>query len=1254
MANQWTKEQKQAIEASRANILVSASAGSGKTAVLVERIIHEVIDEHVDIDRILAVTFTQASAKELKERLVEAIEVKLIEENISSTERFFLKRQLMLLHRASITTIDSFCLELVRKNFQILEIDPNISVCESTQAVILKNKAMTKVLEAKYTEVTQESNLSVGLYAMLELFAGKEEEFIEFLLRMYQYIQSFEYPRVWLEEKLKKYDVSADEVSDLCQTEFGFEIYQEVIENFSLWIKKIEQFRENIATHEEFKKQVLLMDEELQMLKVCAYTSNDCDGKNSWEKLYQNMQCISFKNKPSYRGENKELNEEIKSFIDEYRTQIKEYMQIVYADTKTILKDNQGAYAYIKYTKDLLDTFDEYYQKEKQKANVIDFFDIEHLALKLLVTKGEDNKNHPTELAISLQDKYFEVYTDEYQDTSFIQEAILEAVSGSKNRFMVGDIKQSIYKFRQAMPEIFNEKYNTYNIFDETEQEKSNRVVSGEKKEKIILAQNFRSRRQVLESINYIFKRIMSKEVGDCEYSNLEVLKVGATWLKECEGVDYTTEVNIIDLQKERKVNILQEENNAETVDNVLDEMKSLEVESLFIARKIKSLLQNFKVLDKKTNQHRRVEYKDIVILLRNMKSKGNVVEETLKNEGIPAYCDYSVNLFDGDELRLMESFLKVIDNPYQDIHMVAIMYSIIGNFDLNEIAKIRLQDKKAPIYRALQLMQKALEEKEELTQQENIIKRKIDYFISLLEQLKQDAKIYSISELCIRIYQETNLYEQFAMTENSEMKKANLDVLIDFAKNFEKGSNKTLSSFILYLDTLKSSKEDTATEAKILGENENVVRIMTIHKSKGLEFPVVILADTAREYSKREYSKPILLHHHLGVGINIVKTDDMISYPSLIKQAIKYQSIRENRSEELRMLYVALTRAKEKLIIFATVNQLEKVDKHMTLLYDGNTLDKSVVAGNTSFFKNIYMTLKMYQEEKNEGLFHLEVIPAKESLIEEKEESTGKEVSNINYQEIVNVMKKDKNIKEKNLIEKKEKLKQFLEETYPYLIETQSQNRISVSALKQEENDKIAYALIKEEAEPIKTNNKELRLPNCLIENKDSYTPVRKGSLVHFILEYLDFKLLNTKEQVEEYLQKMVAEGVIEKEDCKYINSNKIEKLLHSKIGKELKEAIEIHREEEFLIKDINISHSMIQGVIDLYYISKNKEIILVDFKTDRMLDKQYYLKHYQKQLMIYRTAIEKLLNVTVSHTYIYSFALDQEIEVPRGDVNE
>lgn len=1186
----WTKEQEMAINKKDSNILVSASAGSGKTAVLVERVISTCIEQKVDIDKLLVVTFTKASASELKEKLYNAIYSKLKDNPADK----FIKRQLSLISRSNITTMHSFCLDLVRSNFYILDIDPNFKICDESQEKLLKNKAVQKVIEKLYQEYNEKLNTDdINLYDVLELFSQKEDLFMEELLKIYNFSQSFPYPMQFLKESIDVYNISNLD-SDLSDFEFGKNQIDECLGDLNILKKRCEKFIEKLQYDDDFLSYIDVLKNDINFLDSIILNNNI-----SWDFLYDklNPDCIS--NNPRYKGTNLLLKDEVMYFRNKVlKDSIKKMSQNICKKSRDVLLENKRAYGYLQYIFEAVKRIDENYLKLKKSKNLLDFSDIEHFALNLLVER-KDEKVNKTDIAKQFEQDFYEVYTDEYQDTSYVQEAILNSISKDNNRFMVGDIKQSIYKFRQAIPDIFNQKYIAYPILENLE--------SDGKNYKIILDKNFRSRKTVLDSINYIFEKIMSMKNGDCEYSNIETLKNGNKDFVDMDLQDYKTEINIINLNKSNKT--------SSEVDEFLEDNKSFEIEAIQIANTIDKLKEDFKVYDTKKKEFRNIKYKDIVILLRSAKEKSLILEKVLKERKIPVFCDTTSSLLESDEVKFVLSFLRLLDNPLQDIYLASVMYSIIGNFTLDELISIRNENKNVNLFYNVLSKKSSLESKESLSREDEVILSKINEFLELLNKFNDYKNILNVSQLITRIYKETNLYYEFSMEENSNIRKANLDMLVDFAIKFEQNEAKNLASYIDYIDNMRS-KDDSTNSAKIIGENEDVVRVMTIHKSKGLEFPVVILADTSKSYNFKDKSSTILLHHKLGVGIDIVDKEYKISYPSVIKKAISSAIDMETRSEELRLLYVAMTRAKEKLIIFSTVKDYSKFKEKELVFYEKDKIDPYLISKNNSYFENIHMCLG--QDSAN--LFCVNIINAADVL----KSSCAMENTNI-YEKLESINLDDIDLSD---------VQKTLNYEYPYKEYTESEKRISVTSLKKEKN------LVAN----ISNNISEKYSIDEVINKK--ITPEKRGTLTHFVLEQLDYNIKSSLE-LENYINQLVDKNIISNEDVKNINKDSIIEYLNSELAEKIRKSTYVRKEEEFILKDEKISLSQIQGIIDLYFINENSNIELVDFKTDRLNKDEEFIENYKVQLDTYAYALEKITGKKVEQKHIYSLYLNKDIKL-------
>lgn len=1115
----WTKEQELAINMQNGNILVSASAGSGKTAVLVERIIKKVISQNIDIDKLLVVTFTNAAASELKERLLKAIYKELDKD----PKNKFLRRQLSNINIASITTIHSFCLDLIKKYFYILNVDPNVTICDDTMSNILKNKAMDLVIESEHGNIDINTNVNEKLYKVLELFMGNEESFVESLFKIYSYIQSFPYPFVWLESQIEKYNIKQGDI-DLYNLDFGNSICTSTILELNILKERINEYILKLNKNVDLDKYVQTLENDLEQIeRITSY------GINSWDKLYEALNLVNFSRIPAIKGIDDEIKEEFKKFRNNIiKDNISKIKTNIYATSEEIIKELVSCYEYLKYIYDILLKFDKTYMDLKLEKSYIDFNDIEHLALNLLVNlkklENGTNEFELTDVATLLQSKFVEVYTDEYQDTSFIQETILEAVSASKNRFMVGDIKQSIYKFRQAMPEIFNSKYEKYSLLDEKVSNEINNFDLQDDSYKIILAKNFRSRKNVIDSINYFFKKLMSKHLGDCEYEENEELTFGSNKFLEGIEADYKTEINIVETNKE-----FSDEDVTQEAKEYINELKSFELEAIYIAKRIKKLIEVEKLPVYNSNgSFTNATYKDIVILLRSGKNKGIILENILKQYNIPTFSDSNSNLFDSDEVKSVISFLQVLDNPYQDIPLVSIMYSVIGKFSLDELNLIREFKKNDYLYNAYIIAYNTLNEKDKdsLTTQELALLEKLTQFEELINKFRLYSKVYSVTDLLLKLYKETDIYLQYALESNYDERRANLDMLIQIAKKYLATGQTSLYSYINYVDKLKSKVTTDSSAAKLIGENENVVRIMTIHKSKGLEFPIVILCDSASKYNKMDINSKLLLHHNLGVGINYVNLDFNITYPTALKNAISYTIQKEMKSEELRMFYVALTRAKEKLILFGNVKDYNKLIENQFVIYNSNKIDPIIVEKNNSYMECIASCIKDdLDNEKFNNLFNINVHKVLDdteniySNVNNKSKRLTLPIDQIAKSITITEDMKPQIVNYQNAIEEN------LNKKYKYIEDTITKTRVSVTeiaksneeVLVNKSNENLANA-----SSSFNINN--INLPNCLKNSEDiKYSAAQRGTLMHWILERLEFSKINSIKDIEEYILEYV-----------------------------------------------------------------------------------------------------------------------------------
>ena len=734
----WTKEQKQAIYEKGSNILVAAAAGSGKTAVLVERIINKIINEKIDIDKLLVVTFTNAAASEMRERVLDAIYKKLEEE----PENENLQRQVTLLNKASICTIDSFCLEIVRNNFYELEnLSPNFRIADTTQIELLKQEIIEELFLEKYEKEDKDFLKLINTYTSYKDDAPLKD----LILKIYTYIQSNPFPQKWLEEKIEMFNLNNKLDQDFIKTPWGKilleEVQEELIDDISL-LKEVQKKLSYNSDLDAFEKVILNDIDKLEFLSK---------NLNNWDNAYEISKNLNFVTWPRKKID-LNIKDESKDIRDDVKKKLKKVLdKILICNSKEANEDINNMYEILLKLKDIILEFEKRFSKAKMEKNIVDFNDIEHFALKILINSQDGKTIEETKVAKMYKQKYEEIAIDEYQDSNLVQEYILNSVSNKNNIFMVGDVKQSIYKFRQAMPELFLDKYNKYKtIEDKTKNDNL----------KIQLFKNFRSKQNILDFTNIIFENIMSDNLGDIDYNKEEYLNLGASYEKINQ--DAKTKINIINIEeneeskdelnqdldiKEDMPKDIEKEIESEIED---ERIEDIELEARFVANKIKKLIDSkYQVWDKKQNKYRDIKYKDIVILLRSTAKLAPIYEQEILNLKLPVFSDSSQEYLESTEIQTIMNLLKIIDNPMQDIPLVATLRSNIGKFTDDELIKIRLASKEDNFYICMQ--------KAKVSADDNL-RKKIENFLENLDKWRKEQEYLALDELIWKIYVDTRI----------------------------------------------------------------------------------------------------------------------------------------------------------------------------------------------------------------------------------------------------------------------------------------------------------------------------------------------------------------------------------------------------------------------------------------------------------------------------------------------------------------
>lgn len=1220
----WTEEQMKVIFLRDRNILVSAAAGSGKTAVLVERIISMISDRQhpVDIDRLLIVTFTNAAAAEMKERIGLAIEKKLLEH----PEDEHLQKQGALLESAHIMTIHSFCTRVIRNHFNRLDIDPSFRIGEETELNLIRYDLLAEMMEEEYTKGSPEFLDFVEAYAR-----GKGDQGIEELvLKVYQFSQSYPWPEEWLDQCLEILKIqdketfekgefaaacvetvagtaraligTVDRAVGLCRIPGGPWAYEAALESDREQLELLS----SIQSYEE--AHLLLKD--VKSMRLSAKRMPDVD---------------------------KEIQEQVKKYRKDIKDRMDELKHLMSDSIEAVMEDMAGLLPYMNTLVFLVRKFSRMYQEEKNSKSLVDYNDLEHFALEVLVTK-EDGRMRPTIAADEYSEMFEEVLCDEYQDSNMVQETLLTAVTrerfGRPNMFCVGDIKQSIYRFRLADPEIFLNKYHRFTLSESLNQ-------------RIDLHKNFRSRGHILVGINEIFRRIMDEPVGGIDYDTDAYLYEGAVYQESAGNISNNTEVLL--------VNTAQDANpDSEDTDR--------EIEAKAIAQRILELtdpVYGLDVWDGKTESYRKAVLGDIVILLRTVKGWAQPFVKILASLGISAYAQANTGFFETIEIQTVVSILHIIDNPMQDIPLAAVLKSPVGGMTSEELAVVRCYGRRKSLFEAAQNLLSG-EWKPKLCDEAafEVISRKLEHFMELLAGFRKAVPFMSMHHLLYKIYEETGYYDYASVMPAGEQRQGNLDLLVEKALDYEGTSYKGLFNFIRYVEKLKTHDEDFG-EAPVGPGKESRVCIMSIHKSKGLEYPVVFLAGMGKIFNFQEFRSSFVLHQKLGFGSDLVNLQQRTKKGTLLKNVLARKLKLESLGEELRILYVAMTRAKEKLILTGGVKKPE--DAFVKWKEAAGGCQKKLPYYMLERAKNYLdwvMPAIISQGwcGEQEKLFEVRVTDGRSLFMER----LGRELSDAGKLERL----KNFGIECQDRIS--EQITNCFQWVYPHEYETRLHSKMTVTELKklgQKEEDSQSEDLIRdmtmEEIRPRFMDQKKAYEGKTFSEKVN--LAKERGTAIHKILELWPFKPVETVEEVQSVLDDLTRSGRIPADLFVYVDREMIFRFAKSDLGLRMSKAAgrgELYKEQQFVMgvpaSTINEHTSsnelvLVQGVIDVYFI-EDGEVVLADYKTDRVgpQGQDILIRRYKKQLEYYEKAVSQLTGRKVKERIIYSLDLECAISLP------
>ena len=1174
MSREWTDAQRKAINSRNGSVLVSAAAGSGKTAVLVERVIQRIIDRNkpTNVENILVVTFTKAAAGEMLERISRSLD-DLIRENPTDT---FLKRQKMFLPSANICTIDSFCNKVVKDNCQLLDVSPDFTMLDQNELNLLENDIVNEILEDVYSENTPESN------ALLELFSNGRNDMnlINSIFKIYKFSVSSANPERWIEDHFAYYfeDVPVE------QTIWGKYSLDRVKEILQYALIKCDKIL--IDAGDDNKVGVTARNSIISAVTDMKYALDLINNGGKWDDIKNVVDSLKINGFGTFKtAEKDDLYYEISGRTKALTKDFASLASIMTCYSEDFRNDIEYLRPIMTAFKNCVLTFSKRLEEIKKEKNAYDYADILHMALKLLVVENSDGTYSKTPLAIEMSEKYDEILIDEFQDTNEAQDTLFNAISkNASNLFMVGDVKQSIYRFRHAMPEIFMGYKDKYPDYDEN---------ADNYPAKIILDRNFRSRQGIVEGVNFFFDFLMTRKMGDIDYKNGDGLVSGASF-SETDNKD--VHVHIVEGLHPRKSNF------------------SFEID--YVGKTIKDLVESGMTVGNK-GAERPIKYSDVCILARKLSSKAEEIVRGLAEIGVPAHYEKKMGFFDNAEIVTMISLLNIIDNPVQDIPLVSVMLSPMFSFTEDDLARMRCHNRKASIY--------------ELLKENYDTDNSVKYFLDTIYQLRMLSVTLGIGELIRRVFEITSYDSVVGAMENGEKHVLNLQLLIDYAEKFEANGGHGLSGFIRYVDKLRKNQFDL-DESNLVSENDDAVKITTIHGSKGLEYPVVFVMDCTENFGGRGVAKTIV-DRTMGIGTICYDKERNIEFKTQPYATVKLKNHLEELSEEIRIYYVAMTRAREKLYITGNIYKPEsKIKEIYDRFYTGDEDNSTALSLASNFLQWSILTAiqhpSAYKLCKELGIMNCKARETDSKI-------DFRIVQPPVFAEIVENEKIDKAPVDKSMLET---INIKVDYKYPYA--DFASMPIKYSASRVDENTGVLY----------------IATENPAFMGKDELTPAQRGTLAHRFLEKCNFNLV--EENIENEIERLKVEGVFTESEADAISLTSIKNFVASDLFARIKSAEKFIREKQFTMtaplsfvhKDLPNGASdesvVLQGIMDALIINgKTGEI--VDYKTDKVDTPEELCDRYREQMRVYKAAAEQcfgLENVTVT---LYSFSLSKEISV-------
>ena len=1207
LPNKWTPQQLQAINARDTAIIVSAAAGSGKTSVLVERLLKQISSESPKIpaDRLIVVTFTNDAAAEMKQRLTIELS-KLIEQE---PQNMWLSEQQALVQTAKISTIHSFCFDLIRENIQSLEISPGFRIIDDTEEKVIIAKALENVMENFY------KNESYVMTTLVDFFCSKGDRQLEkIVLSLYKFIISIPFYETWLEEQKNNYSNIDLKHDDKLISEY-ISFLSEKMHNFQQDALIAKSLAEDIFAADTAD---MLYNESEMFRKISEHILNE---NIEWNHKIFEISSISFDRlkfpKLEKDSPEAEISEKIKKIRNKYKEQISKIADESLFTWEEIIDDLKKHEEIMVCLIKIIHAFNHEIWTQKVEKNAIGFSDAEQLAIQLLAQKNSDGKITKTSLARELSDYYKVIMIDEFQDANNTQDLIFKMLShngtterNGDNIFVVGDVKQSIYRFRLANPSIFIDTLSMAEPY--TNDYKGNNSA-------IMLNKNFRSSYDVVHFVNYVFSNIMSKKVGEIDYT-------------EDESLIQSAEFNE---NNDRKTEILLVPTKEDVAENSEDDIEIVNQEAKFVAAKINEMLSNKQqVYDKGTL--RPCKSRDFCILLRN-KASGQLFVTELEKYGIKAHTDDVEGYLKSREISILLNLLQIIDNPLLDIPLVSVLMSPMFMLTAEEMAKVRLLYPNGSIYKALCMaIGKTFfddeESKNTLQNEQESYYKKAVFFDKTLEDLRYCASSYSLEKLIRVIYDSTDFLSVVQVYKDGEQKKANLRLLLEYAKSYEEGVNGGLSGFIRYINTISKQGGDLKRAGRI-SQTDDVVAVKTIHKSKGLEFPFVFLCRTSSQFNMMDLNSQMQLNLTGGIGFKVQEKKSLKRYCTLPFIAIREKNRSNSVNEEMRLLYVALTRAKEKLFITMDLNEKTTNDifSFASDIKINNGISPNLTAKAKSMQDWLIMCLLIHPDCKElRALSGVDLIPAETDF-------------NVTF---TNCADSDENIQEVVLLNEKalpnEKIVHILGE--------------EISFKYNDELSKIPSKLtVSEISKKTEEHETALRRP-FFISEKKTLTGAEKGVATHTFMQYADYEKASDNPMEER--DRLVSKGYLTKNQGNAVDIDKIKIFFSSPLYKRISNSYNIFRERKFLMKisDLELNDKvgneykntdgMLQGIADCIF-EEEDGFVLIDYKTDYVTDKFELINNYARQLELYKLALDKLYDKKIKEIYIYSFKLGESVEI-------